>query len=156
MVGISLLTMIVNAVFSLVILFYLADNETSYMVLMSLSVGSILFQNKGILTQWTFLFVHVHQHMLLDQNFHHIHWTCTVQPAHIVIRAAFFWNHCLLAWFPEKLLCYIAISHQNYILDFNFQNGVGMAIDTWKTPKAITVKFEGGNIVLVRYCNVTQ
>ena len=39
MEGISLRSMIVNAGFSLVILLYLADNDTSYMVLMSNGVG---------------------------------------------------------------------------------------------------------------------
>jgi hypothetical protein len=39
MEGLSLRSMIVNACFSLVILLYLADNETSYMVLMSNGVG---------------------------------------------------------------------------------------------------------------------
>ncbi|KAL3809667.1 hypothetical protein ACHAXA_004218 [Cyclostephanos tholiformis] len=39
MEGISLRSMIVNASFSLVILLYLADNDTSYMVLMSNGVG---------------------------------------------------------------------------------------------------------------------
>lgn len=39
MAGLSLRSMIVNAVFQLIILFYLADNDTSYMVLMSNGMG---------------------------------------------------------------------------------------------------------------------
>ena len=42
MAGLSLRSMIVNAVFQLIILFYLADNDTSYMVLMSNGMGLLI------------------------------------------------------------------------------------------------------------------
>jgi hypothetical protein len=42
MEGISLRSMIVNAGFSLIILLYLADNDTSYMILMSNGVGLVI------------------------------------------------------------------------------------------------------------------
>jgi len=42
MEGLSLRSMIVNAFFSLVILLYLADNDTSYMVVMSNGVGLVI------------------------------------------------------------------------------------------------------------------
>lgn len=42
MVGISLRSMVINMLFSLVILLYLADNETSFMVLVSNGVGLVI------------------------------------------------------------------------------------------------------------------
>ena len=42
MAGLSLRSMIVNAIFQFIILLYLADNDTSYMVLMSNGMGLVI------------------------------------------------------------------------------------------------------------------